>query len=229
MGEGSAYKRGLKLVSLLQGCLLLCCYPALVMRTAHQLTMTLKARTTLSSRKKATQSATSGPAPANHGATYNDPAVLQQYQAALQLLQQAKFEKALMAFEKLLGTASVPLAERCRMYVVACHRELTKSKLVFATPEEQYDYAVSLLNTDYYEEAREQFGEILGGHPDADYALYGMAVLDAITGQVEECLEHLARAIHSNPRNRLQARSDTDFHSMQDDPRFTELLYPEAG
>jgi hypothetical protein len=53
-------------------------------------------------------------------------------------------------------------------------------------------------------------------------------VLDAITGQVEECLEHLAQSISSNPKNRLQARTDTDFHSMQDDPRFTELLYPES-
>jgi tetratricopeptide (TPR) repeat protein len=187
--------------------------------------MTLEARTPLSTRKKAAPltARTGGSSPATP-----DAATLHHYQSALQLLQQAKFEKALVAFEKLLGTATPALAERCRMYVVACHRELSKSKLVFATPEEQYDYAVSLLNTDYYEEAREQFAAILNGHPSADYALYGLAVLDAITGQVEECLEHLAGAIQGNPRNRLQARTDTDFQSMQDDPRFTELLYPET-
>ena len=190
--------------------------------------MMLEARTTLSSRKKASPSAPTASGSAKHVTSQAEAAVLQHYQAALQLLQQAKFEKALVAFEKLLGTAPPPLAERCRMYVTACHRELSKSKLEFATPEEQYDYAVSLLNTDYYEEAREQFIEILRGHPAADYALYGLAVLDAITGQVEECLEHLARAIDGNPRNRLQARTDTDFQAMQDDPRFTELLYPEA-
>lgn len=194
--------------------------------------MMLEARTTLSSRKKANPSAPTVSGSANHAAkhvtSHAEAAVLQHYQAALQLLQQAKFEKALVAFEKLLSTAPPPLAERCRMYLTACHRELAKAKLVFATPEEQYDYAVSLLNTDYYEEAREQFNEILRGHPAADFALYGLAVLDAITGQVEECLEHLSKAIDGNPRNRLQARTDTDFHSMQDDPRFTELLYPEA-
>jgi len=194
--------------------------------------MMLEARTTLSSRKKASPSAPTASGSANHAAkhvaSHAEAAVLQHYQAALQLLQQAKFEKALVAFEKLLGTAPPPLAERCRMYLTACHRELGKAKLVFATPEEQYDYAVSLLNTDYYEEAREQFTDILRGHPAADFALYGLAVLDAITGQVEECLEHLSKAIDGNPRNRLQARTDTDFHSMQDDPRFTELLYPEA-
>jgi tetratricopeptide (TPR) repeat protein len=185
----------------------------------------LEARTTLSTRKKVVPPVAR---PGGHTSASHDAAILQQYQSALQLLQQAKFDKALIAFEKLLGAAPQPLAERCRMYLVACHRELSKSKLDFASPGEQYDYAVSLLNTDYYEEAREQFLEILRNYPTADYALYGMAVLDAITGQVEECLEHLSRAIDENPRNRLQARTDTDFQSMQDDPRFTELLYPEV-
>ena len=102
-----------------------------------------------------------------------------------------------------------------------------KEQLTFLTPEEHYDYAISQLNTGYYEEAREQFNSILAAHPDADYAFYGLAVLDAITGRTQDCLANLARAIELNPRNRLQARVDNDFQSMVDDPRFTELLYPE--
>ena len=53
------------------------------------------------------------------------------------------------------------------------------------------------------------------------------ALLDSITGRTQDCLGNLARAIKLNPRNRLQARADNDFQSMVDDPRFTELLYPE--
>jgi tetratricopeptide (TPR) repeat protein len=189
--------------------------------------MKLEAKTPLSTRKKAPPTATR---PGAHSTPVHDTASLNHYQSAVQLMQQGKFDKALAAFERMLGGGATPpqLAERCRVYVVACQRELAKRKLEFASPEEQYDYAVSLLNTDYYEEAREQFSTILGNHPSADYALYGLAVLDAITGQAEECLEHLARAIEGNPRNRLQARTDTDFQSMLDDPRFTELLYPEV-
>jgi tetratricopeptide (TPR) repeat protein len=187
--------------------------------------MTTEARIPSTSRKKPIPAAARAVAAA---AAKHDAAEIQSYQAALQLLQQCKFDKALVAFEKLLGTGAPHLAERCRMYVVACHRQMDRTKLEFATPEEQYDYAVSLLNMDYYEEAREQFSAILKGYPTADYALYGLAVLDSITGQVEECLEHLSQAIEHNSRNRLQARTDSDFQSMQDDPRFTELLYPEA-
>ncbi len=113
------------------------------------------------------------------------------------------------------------------MYLSTCQRQLEKSNLTFSTPEEHYDYAISQLNTGYYEEARDQFNNILASNPDADYAFYGLALLDAITAHTQECLDNLARAIELNPKNRLQARADNDFQSMADDPRFTELLYPE--
>lgn len=152
----------------------------------------------------------------------------QHYQAAVQLLQQGKYDKALAAFEKLLPAAPPELKERCKMYVSTCQRQLEKHNLTFLTPEEHYDYAISQLNTGYYEEAREQFSAILATYPEADYALYGLAILDAITGRAQDCLRSLAQAIELNPRNRLQARVDNDFQSMADDPRFTELLYPEV-
>ena len=185
--------------------------------------MTQEARIPSSSRKKTTAAATREQAQA---AAHTGP-FYQHYQAALQLMQQSKFEKALVALEKLLPTAPSDAAERCRMYVRACQRQLASRTLVFDSLEEQYDYAVSLLNTDYFEEAREQFLAILGVSPQAAYAYYGLAVLDAITGQVEDCLDRLSQAVAADGRYRLQARTDADFQNMNDDPRFTELLYPE--
>jgi tetratricopeptide (TPR) repeat protein len=155
-------------------------------------------------------------------------AALQHYQSAVQLLQQGKFDKALAAFEKLLAAAPVDFKERCKMYIVTCQRQMDKQSLTFPTPEEHYDYAVSQLNTGYYEEAREQFNLILEGHPKADFAFYGLALLDAMTGRTQDCLRNLGQAISLNPKNRLQARVDNDFQNMADDPRFTELLYPEV-
>jgi tetratricopeptide (TPR) repeat protein len=143
-------------------------------------------------------------------------------------MQNGKYEKALAAFEKLLPAAPAELLERCKMYISTCQRQLDKHELTFLTPEEHYDYAISQLNTGYYEEAREQFNNILAEHPEADYALYGLALLEAMTGRTQDCLNDLAQAIELNPRNRLQARADSDFQSMADDPRFTELLYPEV-
>jgi tetratricopeptide (TPR) repeat protein len=186
--------------------------------------MTQEARSAATGRKKIPP-----PAPAKSAAKSNaatGPA-FQQFQAAVLLLQQGKYDKAAAAFEKLLNTAPVEIIERCRTYIVTCHRQMEKHNLSFSTPEEHYDYAISQLNTGYYDEARDQFQSILAAHPNIDYAFYGLAVLDSITGRSQDCLNNLARAIELNPKNRLQARADNDFQSMVDDPRFTELLYPE--
>ncbi|HUB17652.1 MAG TPA: tetratricopeptide repeat protein [Acidobacteriaceae bacterium] len=155
--------------------------------------------------------------------------MLQDYQNALQLMQQGKYEKARVLFEKLSRDGSPEILERCRVYLTVCERNSKESSLSFKSSEEQYDYAVSLLNTGSYEEARDQFEAILGKAPQADFAHYGMALLSSVTGQAEEALEHLSRAIELNPSNRIQARSDPDFVDMADDPRFTELLYPETS
>ena len=185
--------------------------------------MMQEARSAAPSRKKPTVPAVK---PKPHSVVTTGP-VLQHYQSAVQLLQQGKYEKAMAALEKLLPDAPVELRERCRMYITTCQRQLEKKELAFSTPEERYDYAVSQLNTGYFEEAREEFNKILTRFPQADYAYYGLALLDAITGRTQECLGNLAQAIEMNPRNRLQARVDNDFQNMADDPRFTELLYPE--
>ena len=120
------------------------------------------------------------------------------------------------------------LADRIRMYINACVQQIHKGKTSFSSHEEQYDYAISLLNNGHYEDARQQFRQILAAKPAADYAFYGLAVLASMTGDSHECLEHLTEAIKHNPRNRIQARADSDFQDMADDPRFTDLLYPEA-
>lgn len=152
----------------------------------------------------------------------------QQFQSAVQFMQEGKFEKARVLFEKLTQDGAPEMLDRSRVYLAVCTRHAAKISLNFASLEEQYDYAVSLLNQGQYEDARDQFDGLLKKDSDADFAHYGLAVLNSMTGQAEECLDHLARAIELNVQNRIQARSDADFADMADDPRFTELLYPEA-
>ncbi len=163
--------------------------------------------------------------------TMTDPAqqrTMQEYEAALKAMQEGKYDKARDGFRKLSEQASPEVAERARVYLEACERQVKKNTRSFSGPEEQYDYAISLLNTGLYDEARDQLEEILGREPHADYALYGLAILESMTGQTEQCLEHLAQAIGINGQNRIHARVDSDFQDMADDPRFTELLYPEV-
>jgi len=153
---------------------------------------------------------------------------IQHYETAVRLMREGKYEKAKAALEALLSNNAGDLVDRARVHLTACERQMRKSAISFLSPEEQYDYAISLLNTGYYEDAREQFEAILKKHPSADYAYYGLSVMHSLTSHAEECLEQLGRAIELNPGNRIQARLDSDFQEMFDDPRFTELLYPEV-
>ena len=150
------------------------------------------------------------------------------YETALRLMQDGKFEKAHSAFGQMLPSSPADFAERIRMYMNACAQQIAKHQNQFSTHEERYDYAVSLLNDGNYEDARTQFKTILNDNDRADYAFYGLAVLASMTGDAHHCLEHLTEAIRLNARNRIQARADSDFQDMADDPRFTELLYPEV-
>jgi len=114
------------------------------------------------------------------------------------------------------------------MYINACTQQVSKGKKSFLSDEERYDYAISLLNEGHYEDAKAHFKQIIAENDRADYAFYGLAVLASMTGDAHNCLEHLTEAIRLNPKNRIQARVDSDFQDMADDPRFTELLYPEV-
>lgn len=142
-------------------------------------------------------------------------------------MQSGKYEAAREAFNRLLADGPPELGDRIRMYINACLLQISKGKTEFKSHEERYDYAVSLLNNGLYEDARDEFKAILAVEQTADYAFYGLAVLASMTGDSHTCLEHLTEAIRLNGRNRIQARSDSDFQDMADDPRFTELLYPE--
>ena len=65
--------------------------------------------------------------------------------------------------------------------------------------------------------------------PRLTYVVYGLAALDCLTGHVEDSLRHLDEALHLNAQLRFQARNDSDFQNLAEDPRFTELLYPDPG
>jgi tetratricopeptide (TPR) repeat protein len=154
---------------------------------------------------------------------------IESYSSALRLMQEGKFDKARAGFEKMLASSPPDLAERVRVHITACDRLGKPKDKTFETAAERYDYAVSLLNDGIYEDAREHFEALIQADKYCDFAYYGLAVLNSMTGHPEECLDNLSEAIRLNPQTRIHARGDSDLQDMQDDPRFTELLYPEIS
>ena len=96
--------------------------------------------------------------------------VLADYQEAVTYMQQANFSAAHPAFERLLHDAPPEFTDRIKMYLSACIAQAEKTDATFETLEEQYDYAISLLNDGHYEDARDHLNDILAKDPSADYA-----------------------------------------------------------
>ena len=154
---------------------------------------------------------------------------VQNYEAGLRAMQEHKFDKAKTHLQKVLAGPSPELADRARTHLNVCNQHSERSSQQFKTPEEHYDYAVSLMNLGDYVSAREHLEKLYKQNPASDYVAYGLAALDCLTGRVEESLKHLDEAIRHNASLRFQARNDSDFQNLAEDPRFTELLYPDPG
>jgi len=154
---------------------------------------------------------------------------VQNYEAGLRALQEHKFEKAKAALQKVIAGPSKELADRAAVHLSTCNQHLDRVTNQFKSPEEHYDYAISLMNVGDYVMAREHLEKLSKQVPKADYVAYGLAALDCLTGHVEDSLRHLHSAIRLNAALRFQARNDSDFQNLAEDPRFTELLYPDPG
>jgi len=154
---------------------------------------------------------------------------VQNYEAGLKALQAHKYDKAKTYFEKVVAGPSPELADRASVHLHSCNQQMSRASNTFKTPEEQYDYAVSLMNLGDYVTARENFDLLTRNSPKLDFIWYGMAALNCLTGHFPEALSNLGESIRLNPANRYQARNDSDFKNLADDPRFTELLYPDTS
>lgn len=155
---------------------------------------------------------------------------LQSYETGLRAMQEHKFDKAKPHFQKVLTGPSKELIDRATVHLNICVQHLERTSVgQFKTPEEHFDYAVSLMNLGDYVSAREHLDRLLKQNPKADYVIYGLSALECLTGHVEDSLRHLDAALRLNPQLRFQARNDSDFQNLVEDPRFTELLYPDPG
>jgi tetratricopeptide (TPR) repeat protein len=160
-----------------------------------------------------------------------DPLFEQQlklYEQAVQHFQQQKFVKAKELLEKVQAGPGKELADRARVHLRIVDQRMAKQPVpTVRTPEEHYQAGVGMMNVGRWDEAREHLLRARKLAPKADYVFYAMAALDCLTGEAESAMENLKVAIQLRPENRYHARNDEDFAFLQEDPRFTELLYPE--
>jgi tetratricopeptide (TPR) repeat protein len=172
------------------------------------------------------------PPPAQRGGVeLVDPRVqaqLKLYDEALALFHQQKFARAKQELEKVLEGPSKELADRARMHVKIAEQRMKPSHEENPrTAEDHYQRGVAMMNIGRWDDARESLLKARKAAPKADHIHYALATLDCLTGEADSAMANLKVAIELRPENRYHARNDEDFAFLQEDPRFTELLYPE--
>jgi tetratricopeptide (TPR) repeat protein len=154
---------------------------------------------------------------------------LKQYDEALRYFQQQKLHRAKQSLEKVLEGPSKELCDRARIHLRICEQRISRTQVpALKGAEDYYTQGIAMMNLGRWDEAREHLDRARKAAPKADHIVYAMAALDCLTGEAESAMENLKLAIQLRPENRYHARNDEDFAFLQEDPRFTELLYPEG-
>jgi len=85
---------------------------------------------------------------------------------------------------------------------------------------EYFFVASPYLQAGDYDEAKRLMEEGLGAKPGNPALLYNLGCVEALAGDGESALRHLHEAVAKDERYREYARTDEDFASIHDDPRF---------
>jgi tetratricopeptide (TPR) repeat protein len=169
--------------------------------------------------------------PQRGGVEMVDPLVQAQmkvYEEAMGLFQQQKFQRAKQELDKVMEGPSKELVDRARMHLrIVEQRMKPLADQNPKSPEDHYQRGVGMMNLGRWDEARESLEKARKLAPKADHVHYALAALDCLTGEADSAMANLKIAIDLRSANRFHARNDEDFAFLQEDPRFTELLYPE--
>lgn len=155
--------------------------------------------------------------------------VLEQYAAAMKWFGQQKFDRAKPLLEKVCAGPYRELAERATVHLVTCNGRLNQHDTAPQRPEDYYHHAIVRMNAAQYQEAEELLARALRAGIQGPHISYALACLRAQTNDPDAALVHLKEAIRGDAHCRALARHDSDFAPLMDDPRFTEILYPETG
>jgi tetratricopeptide (TPR) repeat protein len=155
------------------------------------------------------------------------PSQMDSFEEGIRLFHARKFQQAREFFERAMGGPDRSVTHRAGLHARMCEQRLESAGLVLNTPEEHYNYAITLINSRDLGGAQKHLRAALDADATADHVLYALAACQSLGGDLQAACENLKRAIDLQPRNRLAARQDPDFAAMADLPVFIRLVHPD--
>lgn len=139
------------------------------------------------------------------------------YEEGLAALQAHEFARASAVLRSVLSLypEERELHERVHLYLNVCDRHMAPRAASPTTPEERVFAATVAINAGKYDEALEHLRTASSESPEHDHALYMLASVLTLRGQVDPAVPLLLRAIELNPENRALARHDPDLEPLR--------------
>ncbi|HLY16599.1 MAG TPA: hypothetical protein VKR61_05215 [Bryobacteraceae bacterium] len=164
---------------------------------------------------------------ASAGRSEPEPSQMESFEEGMRLFHARQFQQARDSFLPAMRGPDRTVAHRAGLQVRMCEQRLGSAGLVLNTPEEHYNYAITMINSRDLASAQKHLRAALDADQSADHVLYALAVCQCLNGDLQPAYENLKRAIDLQPRNRLAARQDPDFAGMAEHQAFSRLLYPD--
>ncbi len=152
---------------------------------------------------------------------------VQAYEAAIKLMHNEEFEKAIRCFEDIVSEHSdePEIQERSKVLIHACEKKLQdKGRTVLRSADDHYNVGIAELNRRETASAIQHLEHALKLTPKADHVLYALAAANAVQGNSSEALSYLKQAVSYRPENRFLAARDSDFESLRDSSEFKQLV-----
>lgn len=177
-------------------------------------------------RERPQSQAAAAPAPAAPQRKPTYPEAIRVYEHGIEALQRRAWSEAAERFRELMTRfpEERELHDRAQLYLRVCERELAAAAPEPRTREERLVAATVALNAGQHQRALELLNEILREDPASDLAEYMSAVVLATTGQLDQALARLQRAVELNPENRNLARQDSDLEALHEHEEFRRLM-----
>jgi len=144
------------------------------------------------------------------------------YTQAMRAFHKRDFEKAVELLNAFLDkhASERELVDRAKIYFTICREGQKKEKVQLKTFDDYYQYSVFKINQGDYEEALKLLEKAREMEPQEGKILYLMADAYCKMGQMDQCLEHLKRAIQLDKYFRILAQNEADFEPLWEDKKF---------
>jgi tetratricopeptide (TPR) repeat protein len=157
------------------------------------------------------------------------PVQAEKFAQAAELFTVGRFAEARRLFEAASTGANREMAHSARLHVRMCEQRVAREIPAPTTAEDNYNYAVTLMNRRDFQAAQGHLEQALRLSGEADHVYYALALCRGSLGDLEGAGRHLKRAIEIHPRNRAMARNDPDFAEFARRSPISELIAAGKG